>query len=452
MSNAHSPTINQVGLTKEQLVKWQETRVALSWHCPAFTHIFINLCSHGEYGAVFTRDMPNAAATDGTRIMINPDVFFKYDLMERLFIMAHEIAHNIFHHCILMHQWSNSKKVAYPDGVKLPFNPDMMNIALDLVINDILIDAKIGKFNKEWLHDISIATKTMTGVEAYRKLWEKFPPPPPPPKGKGPGGTGAGNTPTSAGNDPNQPPPPPTGPRGKSFDQHMKPGEAQGKEPTQAVQERNNAEWDMHIATAIRLQREQGNMPGGLERMFQEVLTPQVDWRDQIRAQMARKLGSGSYNWQKPDRRLIVRDIYTPSRSGFGAGTVVIGVDTSGSIGPKEIDMFLAEVSGVLDDVKPRELHICWCDYALHRTDICDTPSDLNEIRAKGAPGGGGTSFRPVFEYIEDNDLRPDCLLYLTDGHGDLPTVKPTYDVIWGSIDRKEFPWGETVMIPKQVA
>ena len=432
----------QVTLTKDQLVKWQETRVALSWHCPAFTHIFINLCSHGEHGAVFTRDVP-VAGTDGTYILINPDTFFKYDLMERLFIMAHEIAHNIFHHCILMHQWANSKKVVYPDGVKLPYDPDKMNIALDLVINDILIDAKIGKFNKEWLHDISIATKTMTGVEAYRKLWEKFPPLPPPRRPPG-------NTSTPAGNpDPNQPP---TGPRGKSFDQHLKPGEAQGKEPTQAVQEHNQAEWDMHVAAAAALQRQQGNMPGGLERMFQEVLTPQVSWQEHIRAQMARKLGSGSYNWQKPDKRLIIRDVYTPSRSGYGAGTVVIGVDTSGSIGPKEVDMFLAEVSGVLDDVKPKELIILWCDAKVHRADYCDSPSDLNEIRHKGAPGGWGTDFRPVFNWIAQEALSPDALIYLTDGHGDLPHDKPAYNVIWGSIDRKEFPWGEVVMIPKQTA
>jgi predicted metal-dependent peptidase len=230
----------------------------------------------------------------------------------------------------------------------------------------------------------------------------------------------------------------------------MKPGEAEGKKPHQAVQEHNQAEWDTHIAAAANLQRLQGKLPAGLERMFQEMLTPKVDWRDKIKALMVRKLGSGSYNWQKPDRRLIIRDIFTPARSGYGAGTVVIGADTSGSVGPKEIDMVFAEVSGILEDVKPKELIICWCDSKLHRTDVCDSPSDLNEVRRKGAPGGGGTDFRPVFQYVTDNDIRPDCLVFLTDGHGNLPERKPDYNMIWASIDRKEFPWGEVVMIPKQ--
>lgn len=112
----------------------------------------------------------------------------------------------------------------------------------------------------------------------------------------------------------------------------------------------------------------------------------------------------------------------------------------------------MAEVSGILEEVKPKELHICWCDSKLHRTDICDNPGDLNEIRRKGAPGGGGTDFRPVFEYIEENDLRPDALVYLTDGYGDFPERRPNYDVLWGSILKtpEQYPFGECVMIPKQ--
>jgi predicted metal-dependent peptidase len=169
-----------VELTKDQLAKWEDTRVALSWHCPAFTHIFINLCSHGKYGAIFTRDVP-IAGTDGTSILINPDTFFKYDLMERLFIMAHEICHCMFNHLIHLEKWRVSKLVVYPDGKKLPFSPEKMNIALDLVINAILINAKVGTFNKAWLYDTSVATHMDTGIDTYRKLWTTYPPPPPTP-------------------------------------------------------------------------------------------------------------------------------------------------------------------------------------------------------------------------------------------------------------------------------
>ena len=167
---------------------------------------------------------------------------------------------------------------------------------------------------------------------------------------------------------------------------------------------------------------------------------------------LLRKLGTGAYDWQKPDDEFIVRDIFVPARSGFGAGTVIVGVDTSGSIGPREVDMFLSEVSGILSDVRPRELIVIWCDARINRVDDCHDAADLNNIRAKGAPGGGGTDFRPVFDWVAENDKKPDAVVYLTDGHGTLPDTKPQYETIWASVDRKDFPWGDTVMVPKQAA
>ena len=433
------PTPEKCEITKDQAKLWSDTRVALSWHCPAFMHIFLTLLDNGDpkYGALFTRDVP-IAGTDGSALMLNPDEFFKFDLQERVFIIAHEILHCILNHMVSLHNWRTTKKVGYPDGKVLPYDHQIMNISLDLVINDILVDAKVGKFNKKWLHDTSIATKADAGVDVYRKLFKEAEQ-----RRKGPGG----NQPPKPGN---QPPQPGNQLAPEGFDEHLAPGTSEGKNPHQAVKDRNDVKWQTEIAAAANIQRLQGKMPAGLERIFQEILTPQVDWKDKIQALFARKLGAGSYDWYKPDDEFIVRDIFVPARSGFGAGTVVVSVDTSGSITSKEVDMFLAEVAGILEDVRPRELFICWCDATLHRTDECYEPSDLNEIRAKGAPGGGGTDFRPVFDWIAERGLKPDALVYLTDGHGELPGNKPEYDVIWASIDRKSFPWGDTVMVPKQ--
>jgi predicted metal-dependent peptidase len=189
--------------------------------------------------------------------------------------------------------------------------------------------------------------------------------------------------------------------------------------------------------------------------MLSEVLNPQVDWREKIQALFARKVGSGSYDWRKPDRRLIVRDIIAPGRSGFGAGTVVVAVDTSGSIGEPELQMFFAEMSGILEDVKPARLVIAWCDAKLHRVDEVDEPGDLAGVRKKGAPGGGGTSFIPVFDWMAEEGIQPDALVYLTDGYGSFPVFTPQYPVIWGNISPPgtvKYPFGDVVDVPKQAA
>jgi predicted metal-dependent peptidase len=142
--------------------------------------------------------------------------------------------------------------------------------------------------------------------------------------------------------------------------------------------------------------------------------------------------------------------LYAPSRSGHGAGTIVVGVDTSGSIGSDEVDMFMAEMSGILDDVRPKRIVIMWCDAKVHRVDEVEDAGDLNVVRAKGAPGGGGTAFEPVFDEIDKMGLTPDALVYLTDGQGSFPQTAPTYPTIWGSIyPQSNYPFGDVVNIPK---
>jgi predicted metal-dependent peptidase len=182
------------------------------------------------------------------------------------------------------------------------------------------------------------------------------------------------------------------------------------------------------------------------------VLEPVVDWTDVLRALVSRRLGADRYDWQRPDRRLIVRDIYAPSRSSFDTGTVVVGVDTSGSV-INEMDMFLREISTIFSDMRPRELIILWCDAHVHDVDYCDSPEDLEVIRRRGARGGGGTRFRPVFDWVRDNNVYPDLMVYLTDGQSsDGFGAPPSYPVIWGNIrPESRYPWGDVVQVPKQV-
>jgi len=92
-----------------------------------------------------------------------------------------------------------------------------------------------------------------------------------------------------------------------------------------------------------------------------------------------------------------------------------------------------------------------WCDADIHRVDELEDASDLNTIRCKGAPGGGGTSFIPVFDKINELGLQPEALVYLTDGMGSFPDKAPSYPVIWGSIHKaSKYPFGDVVDVPVQ--
>jgi predicted metal-dependent peptidase len=419
-------------LTPAERKLWDDTRAALLWTCPAFTHILYTMMAPNtgtKDSALFTEDVP-IAATDGFNLLLNPKTFFKYNLSERVFVCAHEIMHCIWNHCGLMHQFAKRGKISYPNGKDIPYNQQLMNVAADLVINDALIESKVGQFNKDWLHDRDIGTSKDSALDVYAKIYKES-------GGGGRGGTGG------------------SGQKGTSFDEHLPPGTSQGKDATSAAAGRNETQWASEVASAMHSAKVAGKLPGALERLFGEILNPAVDWKDKIQALFARKLGAGSYDWLKPDRRLISRDIYAPGRSGYGAGTVVVGCDTSGSIGPKELDMFFGEMAGILEDVRPRRLVVIWCDARVGRVDEVEDAAELNVVRHKGAPGGGGTSFVPVFDEIAKMGIEPDALVYLTDGYGTFPAKAPPYTVIWGNIsapDAVKYPFGDVVDVPVQAA
>jgi hypothetical protein len=58
-----------------------------------------------------------------------------------------------------------------------------------------------------------------------------------------------------------------------------------------------------------------------------------------------------------------------------------------------------------------------------------------------------------VFDWVRDNNVYPDLMVYLTDGQcWDGFGAAPNYPVIWGNIrPESRYPWGDVVQVPKQV-
>jgi predicted metal-dependent peptidase len=135
-----------------------------------------------------------------------------------------------------------------------------------------------------------------------------------------------------------------------------------------------------------------------------------------------------------------------PGRQGYGAKDVAVVIDNSGSIGGRELGAFFAEVAGILQDVRPKTIWLIHCDTKVNRVDQCSSLDELADLRAKGSPGGGGTSFIPPFEYLKENGIEPECLVYLTDGFGSYPS-EPRYPTIWCMTTDQDPPWGEVVRL-----
>lgn len=415
-----------IGLTPKQEKQWEDTMSLMLWTAPGFRHLFYKLLSNhdGKHACLPVHESRcPIAATDAKNIMINPDRFFEFDMRERVFILAHEVVHNVYGDVPFLRRCLQSGTVPMDDGTTLPFDMRTMQHAMDYRINALLEESKIGRVPVgKVLLDKEIATANSGITETYKKTYEKH---------EQDGTLGQGGT--------------------GGFDWVYDPNASTGQGPDNSQQ--NQQQWGVEIRTAQALEsmKSKGSMPGALSRMFEEILNPVVPWTEHIRGIFNRKVGSGSYNWRRPDRRFIVRDLYMPSRSGNGAGHVVVWCDTSGSIGDSELCKYLAELSAIVDECQPKRLTIHWCDAHIHRTDEIEEASDMAKLTydaaTEGVGGGGGTSCNPVFEWMAELDEKPEVFIGFTDGYVTFPPHEPDFVTIWASTTDHDYPWGDVVKL-----
>lgn len=444
-----------VGLTPPEQRMWEDTIAACSWIAPGFVHILYTLLANTgtKMIALFTHDIPAAGATDGWQLIFNPRMFFKYNLMQRVFIVLHEIMHEILNHCRLSYAFRLAGKITL-GGKSLDWNDDYANRIQDYIINAILIACKFGEFSTDWLFDLNIADDKDEWVSTYFRHWKNKskicqqgqPKPGQGQPGQAKPGQDSKNNPAGKGGEEEDSIQPPGQGR---FDAHLDPHQSAGMDPHETPP-RNEAAWNLAISTAMDLQRAHDKLPAALEQFFNQVLTPVVDWTQHIEGLVHRLTGSGAYDWRRLDRRLVTRGIGAPALTGRTASLVIMPMDSSGSIyqDPTLIDRWLGELSGVIEDVRPERILVPWCDDQIRRIDELEDASDLKTIFYKGAVGGMGTDFRPVFEWIEKEGLEPDVVLYLTDLEGRFPDHAPSYPVIWGTIKDHPVPFGTKVRIP----
>jgi predicted metal-dependent peptidase len=406
-------------------------RVAFMNSCPFYAHYF-----YSEMEEVFTHDVPTAA-TDGRRIFINPTYLAKLKPAERTFVYAHEVDHVI---CRDPQRAKTYQAAGDVDGT--PFDQRQLNISMDYVINAGLVAEGIGMINPDWMWADDVSGD-MVREEVYRRKYKA----PPPGQGSGQGGSGgaggssyrdAGRAPKGAKGDPTA--------AEHGQDQVLPPevDPITGREDLPTDMEFKEA-----VARAAAAAKAMGNMPDSLARKIEEILQPQVDWREHLRMLVTGRIGSRSETWNVPNRRRIVLNpmVFMPGRRGHGADTVVVAVDTSGSISQAELNAYLAEVGGVLCDVRPRRVVLIACDAQVQQVDEAASLDELQVIKAAGLKGGGGTSFVPVFERIDDDNLKPDAVIYCTDMMGRFPEKPPTYPVIWAATTDIAAPFGDVVRI-----
>lgn len=322
------------------------------------------------------------ASCDGTSIRYNPKFVNKLPLSKVQGMIAHEVMHPAFlHHT---RRGSRDKR--------------KWNQACDYSINTILHNAG---FDLPEGGCLNPAYNGMTAEHIYALI-------PDDPKDDNDQGQGQGNDPGGDGGVDDSP-------------------NSQNSGGSQSQQNHEEAEWKVAVAQAAHVAKQTGHLPGDIERMMEELFEPVLPWRNILRRFMTEKCND-DFSWKRGNRRFIAQGLYLPSRlSDAAMGEIVVVIDTSGSIGQKELTEFGSEIKGIVDETRPSKVRVIYCDSRIAHIDEFGPDDDLQFA----AHDGGGTDFRPPFAWLEENQIVPRALVYLTDGRGPFPEQEPDFPTLW---------------------
>jgi predicted metal-dependent peptidase len=217
-----------------------------------------------------------------------------------------------------------------------------------------------------------------------------------------------------------------------------------GNKATPQEKEKAEAEQKMLVAAAAVVAKQRGTLPAGIDALVDELLTPRPDPWEVLR-EFIDSQANNDYMMPPVDRRLIQQDTFLPDLLSDDLANVTIVWDCSGSLFSADDIQYVAEnIMGVLELYPDCELSIIYHDAEV--TNVQKWKRN-DGIPLKFEPkGGGGTSHKPVFDYLDEHPADSQCVVCITDLYTDFPARQPGYPVLWFCTSPvKEAPFGRVV-------
>ena len=374
-----------------------------------------------KFAATLDPKIPLAATTPRGVIYINPLSWQHLNLKQKVFVIAHELGH----HAFMTFERQNDRDMG------------IWNQATDYLINYILVEQMGEKCMIEgMLYEEKYGT--WTAEEVYNEIYQKADQ-----QGQGQGqGEGQGQEQGQGQGS--------QGGQGQELNGDMResdPSDATVFEEGSEEYPKSQTEKQQKLSEAINQEKMQGNAPAGLVREAESHMSSKVDWRSRLRHLVGNWTtgpNKGDFSWLPPSRRFIHDGWFFPAPEQTTGPKIVIALDTSGSMSKDTLDQAMAEVEKIRD-VTESLLYFLDCDATVYGGGWLYPQDSLPEIK-----GGGGTSFEPVFSYVDEEELDPDVLIFMTDTYGSFPKEHPNYPVLWVTESHvDELPFGEIVFIPR---
>lgn len=151
------------------------------------------------------------------------------------------------------------------------------------------------------------------------------------------------------------------------------------------------------IVDSYMTAKQAGVVPGWVERLVNDLLEPQINWRALLRFGLRKSLGQRiRRTYSRPNKKYVISGYYLfPSKKYYGGFKALILVDTSGSIENDTLSLFFSEIYGIFRFGNAKEITVIPWDARVHETIRIRNILDFKNIKVTGM---GGTKLTPAIK------------------------------------------------------
>ena len=353
-------------MVREKLVT---ARIGLLLKAPFFG----NLATRLEL--VNADDWCPTAAVDGRRFYYNTKFVNMLNTRQLEFLFGHEVLHIVFDHFTR----------------RIDRDPKIWNIANDFIVNDTLIQERIGEkiTQVQICYDPKYSGKS--SEEVYDDLMKNA------------------KTVTM---------------KMSTLDEHIdftqdgdgdgdKDGKGKGR-PVISDEEAKAIRDEMKEAV-ISAAKSAGNVPGNIKRMIEGMTEPKIHWRDLL-PQVIQSTIKNDFTMRRPNKKSQQMRCVLPSMLNEDTIDICISIDMSGSIGTEQSRDFLSEIWGIMNQYNCFTIHLWSFDTQVYNP-AKFTQDNKDDMLDYVPQGGGGTMFECNWDYMKEEGIQPKFFLMFTDGY-----------------------------------
>ncbi len=199
------------------------------------------------------------------------------------------------------------------------------------------------------------------------------------------------------------------------------------------------------VMTAVenyQLNDSRGDCPLNSLRELGLLDPPKIPWRRLLHRYADMALAADDYSLAHPNKHYWPNDLVVPGRYNEQISSIVVALDTSGSMTKEALREVAKEIRGFMSEAQETTLIVA--DAAIQQVIPFEQLEDF--MKTWDVRGGGGTNHVCVFEYIAEHKLNPALFIGLTDLYSDFPKQRPHFPVLWLTPPKHGIPpWGKVI-------